>query len=69
MPVAVSITPSCDRQTTVERTVSLDPELPLRYLFPSCVYVCVVVCKGYDMADFELIFVVVEHEVTESVMR
>jgi hypothetical protein len=40
-------------------TVPLDPELALRYALSTSVYVYFVMCERYDMAYFELVFVVV----------
>jgi hypothetical protein len=48
-----------------KHTVSLDPQLALWYLVSTSVYVCSIVCKGYNVADFKLVFVVVEHEVSQ----
>jgi hypothetical protein len=68
MPVNVSIPTSVECATQYERTVSLDPQLSLGYLVSPSVYVGTVVGEGNDVADFDLVFVVVEHEVAKSIL-
>jgi hypothetical protein len=48
------------------RTIPLDPQLSLGYLLPSSIYVRVVVGEGDDVADLELVFVIVKHEVAQT---
>lgn len=69
MPALVSIAALFECATRYERTVSLDPQLSLGYLVSSSVYVGAVVCERNDVADFDLVVVVVEHEVAKSVLR
>jgi hypothetical protein len=56
----------CRRVAVKEHTVPLDPQLALGYLVSPSVYVRAIVRQGYDVTDFDLIFVVVEHEVPQS---
>jgi hypothetical protein len=44
--------------------VSLDPQLALRDVVSASIYVHLVVRKGYDVTNFELILVVIEHEMS-----
>ena len=50
----------------VVHTVAFNPQLSLRYLLSSSIYVCMVVGEGDDVADFKLVFVVVKHEMAQS---
>ena len=51
------------------RTIALDPKLSFWYTLSACVYIYFIVCERDDMAYVELIFVVVEHQVSEPEMR
>jgi hypothetical protein len=51
---------------TKKHTVSLDPQLALGYLVSAGMYVYTVVREGNDVTDFELVLIVVEHEVPQS---
>lgn len=67
MPNIVSTTAYSKRIAKEKRTVPLDIQLSLRYVISTGVYVKVVVGEGDDVTDFELILVVVEKEMTQSI--
>lgn len=49
-----------------ERTIAFDPQLAFGDFLSTCIDVDSVVCEGYHMTNFELIFVIVEHEVSKA---
>jgi hypothetical protein len=66
MPVMVSIKVSSRFVATKVHTVPLDPQLALWYLVSPSIYICAVVRERNDVADFDLVFVIVEHEVAQT---